>query len=138
MTKDPIRFAGGDTNLYGYVVQDPINNTDPSGNGPVSAGACALAVGYGLGSSVSKSMLASGQITALTDQINGFKQAIEKNQMSNCPNADTESSLQKSLNSATNQLVKLQAQGANTVSDIIGSGAKFGLCLALIPIPFLP
>ena len=23
--KDPIRFAGGDTNLYGYVVNDPVN-----------------------------------------------------------------------------------------------------------------
>ncbi len=32
LTKDPILFAGGDTNLYGYVVQDPINLIDPSGN----------------------------------------------------------------------------------------------------------
>ena len=29
--KDPILFAGGDTNLYGYVLDDPINWTDPSG-----------------------------------------------------------------------------------------------------------
>ncbi len=29
--KDPIRFDGGDTNLYGYVLNDPINSTDPSG-----------------------------------------------------------------------------------------------------------
>ena len=29
--KDPIRFAGGDTNLYGYVVGDPINGFDPPG-----------------------------------------------------------------------------------------------------------
>jgi len=29
--KDPIRFGGGDTNLYGYVVDDPVNVTDPSG-----------------------------------------------------------------------------------------------------------
>ncbi len=31
LTKDPILFAGGDTNLYGYVLQDPINWIDPSG-----------------------------------------------------------------------------------------------------------
>lgn len=31
LSKDPILFAGGDTNLYGYVLQDPINLIDPDG-----------------------------------------------------------------------------------------------------------
>ncbi|MEE8574154.1 MAG: RHS repeat-associated core domain-containing protein, partial [Thermodesulfobacteriota bacterium] len=29
--KDPINFAGGDTNLYGYVLNDPVNFVDPNG-----------------------------------------------------------------------------------------------------------
>ena len=29
--KDPIFFAGGDTDLYGYVLNDPVNNLDPLG-----------------------------------------------------------------------------------------------------------
>ncbi|NJD69712.1 MAG: PKD domain-containing protein [candidate division NC10 bacterium] len=29
--KDPIRFKGGDTNLYGYVLNDPVNFVDPNG-----------------------------------------------------------------------------------------------------------
>jgi RHS repeat-associated protein len=29
--KDPIQFAGGDTNLYGYVANDPVNFIDPPG-----------------------------------------------------------------------------------------------------------
>ncbi|OPY76594.1 MAG: tRNA nuclease WapA precursor [Syntrophorhabdus sp. PtaU1.Bin050] len=29
--KDPIDFAGGDTNLYGYVANDPVNGVDPEG-----------------------------------------------------------------------------------------------------------
>ncbi len=31
MAKDPILFGGGDTNLYGYCVNDPVNWVDPSG-----------------------------------------------------------------------------------------------------------
>jgi len=33
--KDPIRFAGTDTNLYGYVLNDPINFIDPLGKSPL-------------------------------------------------------------------------------------------------------
>ena len=29
--KDPIGFAGGDSNLYGYVLGDPVNLVDPRG-----------------------------------------------------------------------------------------------------------
>jgi RHS repeat-associated protein len=29
--RDPIRFAGGDSNLYGYGLRDPINRVDPGG-----------------------------------------------------------------------------------------------------------
>ncbi|MGH8473464.1 MAG: RHS repeat-associated core domain-containing protein, partial [Gammaproteobacteria bacterium] len=31
LTRDPIGFAGGDTNLYRYVLNDPITRTDPRG-----------------------------------------------------------------------------------------------------------
>lgn len=31
LSKDPIGFGGGDTNLYGYAIQDPVNGIDPSG-----------------------------------------------------------------------------------------------------------
>lgn len=31
LSKDPIRFDGGDSNLYGYVMQDPVNFIDPIG-----------------------------------------------------------------------------------------------------------
>jgi RHS repeat-associated protein len=34
--KDPLRFGGGDMNLYGYLQGDPTNATDPTGNaGPM-------------------------------------------------------------------------------------------------------
>lgn len=34
-SKDPIRFQGGNTNLYGYVLTDPVNLIDITGNVPV-------------------------------------------------------------------------------------------------------
>jgi len=33
ISKDPIRFDGGQPNLYVYVGNDPVNTTDPNGTG---------------------------------------------------------------------------------------------------------
>jgi len=45
--KDPIFFAGGDTDLYGYCLNDPANFIDPEGKilGYVAAGATVVAAG---------------------------------------------------------------------------------------------
>ena len=37
LSKDPIRFSGKDTNLYGYAMRDPINKVDPTGQFDLSA-----------------------------------------------------------------------------------------------------
>ncbi len=42
--KDPIRFAGGDTDLYGYVLNDPVNLVDPDGQFALSLTAFGTAV----------------------------------------------------------------------------------------------
>ncbi len=40
--KDPIRFGGGDGNLFAYVGGDPINFIDFTGHPPALAGGCVL------------------------------------------------------------------------------------------------
>ena len=41
--KDPILFAGGDTDLYGYVLNDPVNFVDPWGLWKVTVGGSGFA-----------------------------------------------------------------------------------------------
>jgi len=41
-TKDPILFAGGDANLYGYVLGDPVNLVDAEGTNPLVIAAALL------------------------------------------------------------------------------------------------
>jgi len=60
--KDPIDFAGGDANLYGYVQNNPVNWVDPLGlltlSGNIGGGW--FGGGYNLGVSID---LSTGQVT---------------------------------------------------------------------------
>jgi RHS repeat-associated protein len=64
--KDPIFFAGGDTDLYGYVLNDPINLVDPTGEF-INLGAAG--VGAAIGAAV-------GAVNALFNHGDVFKSAL--------------------------------------------------------------
>mgnify|MGYP000938060127 CR=1 FL=1 len=49
LSEDPIGFLGGDVNLYGYVGQNPVLMTDPSGHTPVIGCALGALVGAAAG-----------------------------------------------------------------------------------------
>ncbi len=51
--KDPIGFAGGTTNLYGYAINDPVNFSDPNGKFVFTATAAVVAAGAVIGGSSS-------------------------------------------------------------------------------------
>jgi len=72
--KDPIRFDGGDTNIYVYVGDDPINGSDPTGlkRDPACVASCnqeavkeLKALGIGLGVSIPVCIAACGIICEL-------------------------------------------------------------------------
>jgi RHS repeat-associated protein len=44
-SKDPIDFEGGSSNLYGYVIGDPVNFVDDDGLNPLRVGVAAVRVG---------------------------------------------------------------------------------------------
>jgi RHS repeat-associated protein len=61
--KDPIGFKGGSANLYGYVLNDPINTSDPSGLADFSLGS--LFAGLSIRSVLSNSLIQAVGAVAL-------------------------------------------------------------------------
>jgi RHS repeat-associated protein len=83
ISPDPIGLVGGDANLYGYVRNNPINATDPSGNCPAcAAGAIAIETGppgwiIGAGVAIATSpWWAPPLIHAIGDAINSLGDAL--------------------------------------------------------------
>jgi RHS repeat-associated protein len=86
--KDPILFAGGDTNLYGYVLNDPINFFDPSGTcllnqkpwylgGPIAGGYQLAKLGLDLGQWLAENPFGLPDDKApLRDAYKGLDQAL--------------------------------------------------------------
>jgi RHS repeat-associated protein len=60
--RDPIGFAGGDTNLYGYVSNDPVNFVDPTGEIAWVVGAIA-----GAGADLAWQMIVEGKSWSCVD-----------------------------------------------------------------------
>jgi RHS repeat-associated protein len=48
IAEDPLEFGGGDTNFYTYVGGNPVNFTDPSGNGPIYGSLAGVACAAGV------------------------------------------------------------------------------------------
>lgn len=54
LSKDPVLFGGGDTNLYGYVLNDPVNLIDPEGKWAFLAVPISYEIGFLIGATYNK------------------------------------------------------------------------------------
>ncbi|MBY0316041.1 MAG: hypothetical protein K2Q26_11000 [Bdellovibrionales bacterium] len=62
-SKDPIRFDGGDMNLYGYVLSDPVNFIDPEGRAAVLLPVVAVVGGAIVGGAMAGYEILFGPLT---------------------------------------------------------------------------
>jgi RHS repeat-associated protein len=125
LSKDPIGFDGGDTNLYGYVLNDPVNFVDPKGTlSQASAAACAIALTAGeaidIGRNVQKAIEQQEDVERKLD-------ALDEEKKSCSSTRKLEIEKEKS-----NLLKQYQKDSLMNVLDVLtpGSGVKSaaGLC----------
>lgn len=125
-------FNGGDTNLYGYVVQDPINHIDPSGTGPVSGGICAaIDIGSGMALGTAEWVAQNGIANAYQQQINNIN--MQTNGMTDC-NRKSQLEMERSRL----ELLKAAAlaKGSEALMSSFGASAAGGLiCGGLLALP---
>ncbi|HDL02087.1 MAG TPA: RHS repeat-associated core domain-containing protein, partial [candidate division Zixibacteria bacterium] len=134
-SKDPIRFRGGDTNLYGYVWNLPVSFTDPSGNGPFAGLACTLATDGVSAVNAASTIIDLGKELDLIDKtIERFKKACKAD-----PKGPTLDDLEQ-LRRWEDYRMDTAAQMANAIANSgVGTNlAQGGLCAAASATPILP
>ncbi len=75
LSKDPLLFGGGDSNLYGYVLQDPVNLVDPSGEFAVPV-IVSAGIAFGAYLALEPALEKAGQ--AIADVYDRAKQAVDE------------------------------------------------------------
>jgi RHS repeat-associated protein len=75
--KDLIRFSGFDSNLYGYVFNNPVNSIDQSGKGPIAVALCLFAAAVDITQVLST-------LEGLSSELDMIKKQIKEIQNSPC------------------------------------------------------
>ncbi len=137
MTKDPIKFVGGDSNLYGYVISDPVNYQDERGLVRWTFLGCTVANAAWSYFSTRNEINALYEGTELLrDQISRIDERLE-----NCPDTETRLFLyseRKRLTDMVNEDIGRSGLFSNAAFiDVPKAAAIEAGCVALIfaPVP---
>ncbi len=130
--KDPIRFDGGNYNLYGYALGDSVNWIDMNGKGVIGiagAVACAALDLYDAYSTFK-------ELGQLADEINSLKAQIDALQNKCLSGKGSNADFQRLRDLQKQALQKIQEQTARQIKDYIPNiGIGFG-CAAIAALPF--
>jgi len=114
--KDPIDFAGGDSNLYGYVLQDPVGFVDPTGEYyQVALGALGLYLAW----------------DTISDWYDYLTKSEDLCQANNKPIRTPEDYLRYREN-VQKQLENSRNIGKETTNDVLKAGYPFGQSLDVL------
>jgi RHS repeat-associated protein len=125
-SKDPIMFAGRDTNLYRYTNGDPINLTDSEGTGPVLAKVCSIIVGFRLGLAIGDLLEEAREVDRLTKLISEGEKAITEDPL-NC-----DPGLYDKVSNLKVDLTKALVRRASAKEAISSFADEFSVCFGLI------
>ncbi|WP_374077024.1 RHS repeat domain-containing protein [Bdellovibrio bacteriovorus] len=130
-SKDPILFGGGDTNLFGYAANDPINKFDPEGKSAVAVTACIgyfAATGY---NDVKSYLSINDALKAARQAAIKSRQAILDEVSKPCPDTNRLAELESILSRSTQDALRLEQEAGKALNDLGGYPESFGECLAV-------
>ncbi len=131
LERDPILFEGGQTNLYAYLDNDPINKIDPTGTGPFSAYVCAQVTRALPGTAFTVTS------TVIDQEINSTLKQIEELNKT-CPLSEEErAAKQKNLDRLNEYLKNLNTAKlfGPAISSVAAEVLRDLLCASLVTAP---
>jgi RHS repeat-associated protein len=137
VAQDPIGFAGGDANLYGYVGNDPVIHRDETGKlfwtGIAVMAACAAYIGYSYYSNWAELNKLGQESVQLGQEINKLKR-----QQNSCNNAEKQAQLEQQIEPLEQQLYNVQGQyAALHFADSFTDEATFAGCAIATRVAFM-
>ena len=135
-SQDPIDFAGGDTDLYGYVGNDPASHRDETGEGfytGIGVGiACAAYIGYEHYSNLAELNKLGQEKDQLSQQINNLRQ-----QQNSCSSAEKQAELEQQIEPLEQQFQNLVGQYTEAhAADSFGDEARIAACVLATRLAF--
>ena len=127
--RDPIQFKGGDTNLYAYVGNDPVNKIDPKGESLIGVGATILCEAFNVYSYYQSKEAINELMNELNNQRDYINRLRGKQQNATCSSEDMNFEIK--IAQAEADFIKFSKELTSKQGDFGKSSAIALMCLGL-------